>query len=522
MRASGRREEVAVPTVHTLPENPSLEHLRQRARALQRAVRGGDPDAAARVLAQHPDGVPEDPTTFRVTTAQLVVAREYGFPSWPRLRHYLGLVADHGWDTSPSRRPAAEPAEEFCRLACLSFGYGDDEGPDRWERARRLLADDPALTNDHIWAAATAADPATVRRLLAEDPARARQRGGPYHWTPLFHLAYSRLDPAVPADAVLTVARLLLDAGADPNEGYLWNGRPYPFTVLTGVFGEGERGPERWPRHPHSAALARVLLAAGADANDSQTLYNRQFGDDDDHLELLFAYGLGTGDGGPWKARLGDLIDPPREQVRVQLWWAVEHEHLDRVRLLVRNGVDFHTPYHAPPGGPDWYPRDGRTAIELAALVGNTAVADYLRSQGAAETRFGPADELIAAAFRADRTAIERLWEAYPQAAADASRARPGLTVWAAARGRSETVTLLAELGFDVNARGRGDVPVEGGANTALHYAAVQGNHQLARLLLSLGADPNIVGGFDSTPLGWARHAGQRSTIELLEPLTAD
>ena len=36
------------------------------------------------------------------------------------------------------------------------------------------------------------------------------------------------------------------------------------------------------------------------------------FGDDDDHLVLLFEFGLGTGDGGPWRNRLGDAIDSPR------------------------------------------------------------------------------------------------------------------------------------------------------------------------------------------------------------------
>ena len=51
-----------------------------------------------------------------------------------------------------------------------------------------------------------------------------------------------------------------LEAGADPNAGYLWHGLPTPFTVLTGVFGEGELGPVRQPRHPHSLALARLLL----------------------------------------------------------------------------------------------------------------------------------------------------------------------------------------------------------------------------------------------------------------------
>ncbi len=90
---------------------------------------------------------------------------------------------------------------------------------------------------------------------------------------------------------MLDVARMLLAAGADPNAGYLWQGLACPFTVLTGVFGEGELGPVRQPRHPCAQPLARLLLTAGADANDAQALYNRMFEPGNDHLELLFELG---------------------------------------------------------------------------------------------------------------------------------------------------------------------------------------------------------------------------------------
>ena len=79
-------------------------------------------------------------------------------------------------------------------------------------------------------------------------------------------------------------------------------------------------------RHPHSIALARLLLDAGADPNDGQTLYNRMFRADDDHLELLVAYGLGRGDGGEWMARLGpDAPDTPAELLAKQFRWAISH-----------------------------------------------------------------------------------------------------------------------------------------------------------------------------------------------------
>src|SRR5262249_61268277 len=107
---------------------------------------------------------------------------------------------------------------------------------------------------------------------------------------PLFSLAYARHDPATGEAGVPGAARMLLQAGADPNAGYLWHGLPTPFTVLTGVFGEGELGPVRQPRHPHALALARLLLEAGADPNDGHALHNRKFQPGNDHLEPLLEF----------------------------------------------------------------------------------------------------------------------------------------------------------------------------------------------------------------------------------------
>src|SRR6185436_14511821 len=92
----------------------------------------------------------------------------------------------------------------------------------------------------------------------------------------------------------------------------------------------------------------RLLLDAGADPNDGQALYNRMFEPDDDHLALLLEHGLGTGDGGPWRRRLGDELDTPTELVRGQLSWAVTHGMVDRVRLLADHGVDLVAAF---PGG---------------------------------------------------------------------------------------------------------------------------------------------------------------------------
>jgi ankyrin repeat protein len=287
--------------------------------------------------------------------------------------------------------------------------------------------------------------------------------------------------------------------------------------VLTGVFGEGELGPVNQPRHPHSLALARLLLEAGADPNDGQALYNRMFEPGNDHLELLFEFGLGTGDGGPWRARMRESADTPSQMLRGDLVWAIAHGMTERARLLLDHGVDVTVPFdNTAPFD------DGTTAAQMAATTGHADLIDLLVAHGAPVPDLTPADAFIAAALAADRTTVDRLRRDHPGLADEVRSARPALVTWAAACGRPDAAELLVELGFDVNARGRTDMPSDQPWQTALHKAAGDGNLDLARVLLRLGADPGIRDArFGSTPLGWARHFGHDSMAELLEPVTA-
>ena len=487
-----------------LPDEPNFEQLRKQAKDLRRAVLAHDPGALAEVAEYVPDAAGEVP----LRTAQLVVARRYGFASWARLKRHVEII-EH-YSRFPDRVAGdGAPADTFLRLACLS--YADDDQPERRAQARRLLAEHPEISGETVHAAATAADTAALRRFLDADPAAALLEGGPFRWEPLVYLAYARHDPTIEADAVLTAARLLLGAGADPNAGYLWHGLTSPFTVLTGVFGEGEAGPVRAPRHPHSLALARLLLEAGADPNDGQALYNRMFEPGNDHLELLFEFGLGTGDGGPWRRRLGDALDTPAEMIRGQLVWAITHGMTERVQLLVSHGADVVSAFDG-----------GETTTSMAATTGHADLVDYLVAHGAPPLDLDPADAFVAAVLAADRVAVDLLRSEHPGLAEQVRAARPALLTWAAACGRPASVELAAALGFDVNTKGRTDMPSDQPWQTALHKAAEDGNLELARTLLRLGADPGLRDHrFNGTPLSWASHFGQQELVELLQPLTA-
>jgi hypothetical protein len=60
-----------------LPDRPHADQLRRQARELQRAAAAGDTGAVARIRAVS--------DKVALSTAQLALAREYGFPSWGRL-----------------------------------------------------------------------------------------------------------------------------------------------------------------------------------------------------------------------------------------------------------------------------------------------------------------------------------------------------------------------------------------------------------------------------------------------------
>jgi Ankyrin repeats (3 copies) len=488
------RKEASVPP-RGLPGNSNLEQLRNGAESFARAVRAGDTGAAEVVREFHPRlgnaalGSPEL-VAFSHADALLVVARSFGFESWPKLMAHLELVAPLA--RSPHEiGPSDSAADEFLRLACLN--YGDDE-PVRWAEAERMLVAAPQLAMANLATmAATGAVDAT-RELLGRDPEGVRVLLGPYRWPPLLYLAYSR----VAAPAAFETAELLLDHGADPNAGYLWEGLSPPFTALTGAFASGE-GTN--PAHPDGLRIARLLLERGADPNDGQTIYNMGGFPGDEWLELLLEFGLGGGDGGPWRRLLGERQDSPREMLEDALMAAAGNGRAHRVRLLLDHGAD-------PDGTGSHHPiYEGRTPIEEAAVSGNPEIVAMLQVAGA-RSALDDVQAFVAAATAGERETVDKMRASDPTLVERAIAREPGQLIRAAGRDDLEGVRLLIELGFDVDARER---------TAPLHEAAMRGNLAIIELLLDNGANPNLRDtGYDATPAGWAEHHGQNEAQLLL------
>ena len=94
-------KEACVDAEKRLPDRPNLRHLKLQAGDLRNALASGDVDALDRLKRVQPlsaiAGLPDPKLT--VTESLLVIAREYGYPSWRALKQFV--------ETRPS---AAEPA----------------------------------------------------------------------------------------------------------------------------------------------------------------------------------------------------------------------------------------------------------------------------------------------------------------------------------------------------------------------------------------------------------------------------
>lgn len=81
------------PPTRAMRENPDLDQLKRQAKELLEAYRASSPEAVAEVTAYHRTANPE---SFALHDAQFVLARSYGFESWPKLKvHVDGVTARH-------------------------------------------------------------------------------------------------------------------------------------------------------------------------------------------------------------------------------------------------------------------------------------------------------------------------------------------------------------------------------------------------------------------------------------------
>jgi hypothetical protein len=458
-----------------LTPKTQLETLRKDAKRWLKALRAGDPVARARLSSAWPKA-PAEPALRDV---QHALALEYGQESWVALKAALD-------DLAIERQSRADRIAQILR-------HGWDGQP---SIARRILKRYPDLARDSLFTAAAAGDLGTVEQRLARDPEAVRRVDPVRGWTALAHVTYGRLDDV----NGLAIARRLLEAGSDPNFGFTddWE---TPFKVLTGAIGLGEGAK---PSHPQAEAMVALLVEAGAEAYDSQSLYNVSIVGHDTHwYDVLWRQAEVAGKLDDWRVkgpgRLGHHLGC--STLNYLLGNAVGQNHLGRAQWLLERGADANTP-HA---------YEKRPVLDIARLSGFTAVAELLEAHGATPTRLEGADALQALAARGDEAGARALVAARP----DVLRSpRPLLS--AAEHGNAPAVALLLALGADAMTAGHEGV-------TPLHRAVQSGSLAAVEHLLAAGADVDVrERRWGGTPLSWAVVLGQPHLADRLAPISRD
>ena len=344
----------------------------------------------------------------------------------------------------------------------------------RCERARRLFDAQPEIEQDP-WARLV------LGRGWEGDPL---QPGGPRGWAPLLYVTHSCF-------ASVELARELLARGADPNATFT-----NEYGEMSAIYGAAGV--------VHDPALTALLLEAGADPNDGESLYHAVEARDPACLALLLEHGArpaGT-------AALAHAIDDDKlEYVRLLLaagadpneqHWALLVHAVRRdcgpamLRLLAEHGAELDR------AGGEWStpPEQWRTAYQNAVLRGRDETAALLADLGAS-TQVAPADLAVAALARGETPATS-----LPPADELSADAQETL-ILSALRGRLDAVVDALGPNFFGHVGG-------GPPGTLLHHASWVGDAAIVDRLLERGADPLAPSGAEfDTPVAWAAPGSQ-------------
>ena len=520
-----------------LPALPSLTQQRHLAKDLCKAWKRGDLEALQRLRDQHPrpqkaagDGIA--PYRFRLSDAQLVLAREYGFACWNDLKQRIELLVG----TRESKR-------------IVVF-------------ARAVAAGDHLL----------------VQRMLKRDPELARTDIAPTNEHRGLHFAVRNRD--------VEMVRLLLEAGGDPNQGvYPWREPTTPRAlaedrgygeIVTQFVQEDER------RRNEAPKPASVTSAAPIGGRDAATAASTGMPLDTISLETAIAAGDAlvvrqcaerdpnrfapniarrcgllqiavTRDRLDMLTLLMDLGCDPDDRHRVPnleeelftqgepLWIAAGEGQYDHARVLLERGAKPNAQLYASGDAVSRaYNNRDRKMIDLlvahggvidlitAVLEGDESVARPLLSVKAV---LDPT--VLGHAICGGNSAIVRLCldRTPPSEANSYELLSSAMRLWRCGPYRKhrdfdkrkylEIMRLLLDRGANPNAKGRwGYTPLHETVRVGHAWGETECTPEdrvaFAELLLERGAKLDVLDDeLLSTPLGWAARCGKTDLVEL-------
>jgi ankyrin repeat protein len=459
----------------SLPSRPSLEQLKTQAKELLKELKSGQPAALQRFHQNYPEGPGVDESAgnmaWSLSDAQLVIAREYGAASWPKLRELVAATLVATGDPMDLLRQAFaeddatlfrqllerhprlkaridEPVEVFnspvitqvrsremldvlldaganinvrSKWWAGGFGLVDTAEPDL---AHYAIARGAEVT---VHAAARLGMTEKLRELLAADPTLVHARGGDGQ-TPL-HFA-----------STIAVAELLLNHGAD----------------IDALDVDHESTPAQYMVRDRQE-VARHLVQRGC------------------RTDLLLAAALGD------TALARRLLDSDPECIRMR----VTHEYFPK-----RHHHSGGTIYQWTLG---WFV----SPHEVARKFGHAEILQLLRERSPLDVRF------LVACWMADENEVRSLLAQQPPLISNLSASDRRHVALAARNNRTDAVRVMLATGFPVNATGEHE-------GTPLHWAAFHGNAEMTREILNY--EPPLEQTdrtFKGTPLGWAIHGSE-------------
>ncbi|MEO8656909.1 MAG: ankyrin repeat domain-containing protein [Bryobacteraceae bacterium] len=353
-------------------------------------------------------------------------------------------------------------------LALMELVYGGGHRSPRPSEAAALLDAHPELTAGDAWLACVPGDEGRIAKALEANAAWVNEPNSLNGMTPLTLVTFNGL-LSLPryAEPLRRCAALLLESGADPNQ--TWDDPAFPNNPLSALYGAAGKN--------HDFELTKLLLAAGANPNDNESLYHSLETADPTCTELLLAAGAkvtGTN----------------------SLFHVLDDEKPDRLRMLLAHGGDANESssylnrplHHAIRRGrsaevirilldagadPKAATNQGMTAYRMALRYGMPEVADELAARGAEET-LSESEQLLASCARGIAGA--------PGSANGLSHDQLTMLPEMAQSGNAAAVKAMVLSGWPVAMRG-GDWNA-----TALNFAVFRGDPEMTAFLLAHGA----------------------------------
>ncbi|HWZ97949.1 MAG TPA: ankyrin repeat domain-containing protein [Candidatus Dormibacteraeota bacterium] len=456
-------------TTHSSTARLNLEFYKKQAKSLLKSAESGDGVSLQRLQRHSPELQKSRPALHN---AQLTIAREQGFPSWPAFHAFI----------EQSNLDFQQLVDKFIDAAVSDYA-----------QAKTLLAANPKIAAAGFYVALVLGNAKSVELALNESPSLAKEKSGPQKCEPLLYTCFSRFaNPQSPnSNGLVETARILLQHGADPNTA----SHEIPNNPLSCLYAASGLN--------NNPVLTELLLEAGANPNDNESLYHSTEHPDLASFKILLKHGASPNSTNVLKHMLdrqdfeglellltaGANPNELNHRDETALHWAIWRNRSAKIiSALLNAGVDINAKR-----------KDGRTAYALSTISGQSEVAALLADRGA-DTTLSAIDSFVASAASPNsrNPSSAKTKRTFPDFTGN-ERLLPDLTI----SHNVAAVRALLAAGVPVNARG------EHGA-TALHWACWHGLADLVKLFLEHGASLTIEDEqFHGTPSGWFGHGAR-------------